>query len=159
MATLKQIKEKLKSVDSTKIFFTDLNGRNRSLPVNPKIMDSILNKGVGFDGSSIAGITTVDDSDRLLLPIQESFRVVEFKDDKLGFFIGKIQNAKGERSKSDPRAVLENVVTRAQSEFGCRFLLGPEHEFFCSPVTVSMTVSTLTAPVTFIAIPMTRERW
>ena len=48
MATLKQIKEKLKSVDSTKIFFTDLNGRNRSLPVNPKIMDSILNKGVGF---------------------------------------------------------------------------------------------------------------
>ena len=130
MAGLKQIKEKLKGLHSIKIFFTDLNGRNRSLPVNPANIDSIIKRGVGFDGSSIAGIATVDDSDRLLFPLQESFRVVEFKDEKLGFFIGKIQNAKGERSKSDPRAVLENVVTQAESEFGCRFLLGPEHEFF-----------------------------
>ena len=130
MASLKQIKEKLKRVDSTKIFFTDLNGRNRSLPVNPANIDSIMSKGVGFDGSSIAGITTVDDSDRLLLPIRESFRVVEFKDEKLGFFIGEIRNAQGERSKSDSRAVLENVVAQADSEFGCRFFLGPEHEFF-----------------------------
>ena len=130
MATLKQIKDKLKGLDSTKIFFTDLNGRNRSLPVNPANMDSIIKKGIGFDGSSVAGITTVDDSDRLLLPLQESFRVVEFRDEKLGFFIGKIQNAQGERSKSDPRAVLENIVAQAESEFGCRFLLGPEHEFF-----------------------------
>jgi glutamine synthetase len=77
MASLKQIKEKLKQVDSTKIFFTDLNGRNRSLPVNPANIDSIMNIGIGFDGSSIAGITTVDDSDRLLLPIRDSFRVVK----------------------------------------------------------------------------------
>ena len=125
MASLKQIKEKLKQVDSTKIFFTDLNGRNRSLPVNPANIDSIMNIGIGFDGSSIAGITTVDDSDRLLLPVRDSFRVVEFKDEKLGFFIGKIQNVQGERSKSDSRAVLENVVSQAESEFGCRFFLGP----------------------------------
>ena len=45
MASLKQIKEKLKQVDSTKIFFTDLNGRNRSLPVNPANIDSIMSKG------------------------------------------------------------------------------------------------------------------
>ena len=141
MASLKQIKEKLKQVDSTKIFFTDLNGRNRSLPVNPANIDSIMSKGIGFDGSSIAGITTVDDSDRLLLPIRESFRVVEFKDEKLGFFIGKIQNVLGERSKSDSRAVLENLVDQAESEFGCRFFLGPEHEFFlltCDCFTDSM---------------------
>jgi glutamine synthetase len=130
MASLKQIKEKLKQVDSTKIFFTDLNGRNRSLPFNPANIDSIMSNGIGFDGSSIAGLTTVDDSDRLLLPIQESFRFVEFKDEKLGFFIGKIQNAQGERSQSDSRAVLENVVAQAESEFGCKFFLGPEHEFF-----------------------------
>jgi glutamine synthetase len=130
MATLKQIKEKLKEADSTKIFFTDLNGRHRSLPVNPDNIESIINNGIGFDGSSIAGITTVDDSDRLLFPARESFRVVEFSDEKLGFFIGRIQNAQGERSKSDPRAVLENVLIKAESEYGCKFLLGPEHEFF-----------------------------
>jgi glutamine synthetase len=130
MASLKQIKQNLKNVDSTKIFFTDLNGRNRGLPINPANIDPIMKKGIGFDGSSIAGITTVDDSDRILVPVQDSFRLVEFTEEKLGFFIGKIQNAQGERSKSDPRAVLENVLNKADSEYGYRFLLGPEHEFF-----------------------------
>ena len=130
MASLKQIKQNLKNVDSTKIFFTDLNGRHRGLPINPANIDPIIKKGIGFDGSSIAGITTVDDSDRILVPVQDSFRLVEFTDEKLGFFIGKIQNAQGERSKSDPRAVLENVLNKAESESGYRFLLGPEHEFF-----------------------------
>jgi len=130
MASLKQIKQNLKNVDSTKIFFTDLNGRHRGLPINPANIDPIMKKGIGFDGSSIAGITTVDDSDRILVPVQDSFRLVEFTDEKLGFFIGKIQNTQGERSKSDPRAVLENVLNKADSEYGYRFLLGPEHEFF-----------------------------
>jgi glutamine synthetase len=130
MASLKQIKQNLKNVDSTKIFFTDLNGRHRGLPINPANIDPIMKKGIGFDGSSIAGITTVDDSDRILVPVQDSFRLVEFTEEKLGFFIGKIQNAQGERSKSDPRAVLENVLNKADSEYGYRFLLGPEHEFF-----------------------------
>jgi glutamine synthetase len=130
MASLKQIKQNLKNVDSTKIFFTDLNGRHRGLPINPANIDPIMKKGIGFDGSSIAGITTVDDSDRILVPVQDSFRLVEFTEEKVGFFIGKIQNAQGERSKSDPRAVLENVLNKADSEYGYRFLLGPEHEFF-----------------------------
>ena len=84
MATLKQIKEKLKRVDSTKIFFTDLNGRHRGLPINPANIEPIIKKGIGFDGSSVAGITTVDDSDRLLLPVQDSFRLLEFEEEKLG---------------------------------------------------------------------------
>jgi len=130
MVRLKQIKEKLKNADSCKIFFTDLNGRHRSLPVNPQNIEGIIEGGVGFDGSSIAGIATIDDSDRLLFPLPESLRIVEFKDERLAFFIGKIKNTQGKRSKSDARAVLENVLAKAESEYGCRFLLGPEHEFF-----------------------------
>ena len=130
MPRLKQIKEKLKNVDSAKIFFTDLNGRHRSLPVNPQNIEGIIEGGVGFDGSSIAGIATVDDSDRLLFPLPESLRIVEFKDERLAFFIGKIKNSQRKRSKSDARAVLENVLAMAESEYGYRFLLGPEHEFF-----------------------------
>ncbi|UCG11142.1 MAG: glutamine synthetase [Deltaproteobacteria bacterium] len=130
MMKLNEIKAKVKEADSTKIFFTDLNGRHRSLPVNPENIEAIIEKGIGFDGSSIAGITTVDDSDRLLLPVPESLRLVQFKDENLAFFIGKIQNAQGSRSKSDPRAVLENILAKAESQYGCRFLIGPEHEFF-----------------------------
>ena len=130
MVRLKQIKEKLKKADFCKIFFTDLSGRHRTLSVNPQNIEGIIDGGIGFDGSSIAGIATIDDSDRLLFPLPESLRIVEFKDERLAFFIGKIKNAQGKRSKSDARAVLENVLAKAESEYGCKFLLGPEHEFF-----------------------------
>lgn len=130
MAGIEKIKEKLKDMETTKILFTDLNGRIMSLPINPENIEELIKNGVGFDGSSIAGYATVESSDRLLLPDPESFRVVKFTDETLGFFIGHIYNEWGMRSKSDPRAVLEKVLNKAESEHGYRFMAGPEHEFF-----------------------------
>jgi len=124
------IQERLREVDCAKIFATDLNGRLVALQVNPDRVTGFFERGVGFDGSSIAGISTVDDSDRLLVPVPESFRFVECRDEKLGFFIGRINAERGTRSPSDPRAVLERVAAAAAAEFGFRFLMGPEHEFF-----------------------------
>ncbi|MBL7207830.1 MAG: glutamine synthetase, partial [Desulfobacterales bacterium] len=130
MANIKEIKEKLKDMESTKILFTDLNGRIMSLPVNPENIEMLIKNGIGFDGSSIAGYATVENSDRLLLPDPESFRVIKFSDETLGFFIGHIYNEWGMRAKADPRAVLEKVLSKAESEHGHRFMVGPEHEFF-----------------------------
>ena len=130
MTNIKEIKEKLKDMESTKILFTDLNGRIMSLPVNPENIEMLIKNGIGFDGSSIAGYATVESSDRLLLPDPESFRVVKFSDETLGFFIGHIYNEWGMRAKADPRAVLEKVLSKAESEHGYRFMVGPEHEFF-----------------------------
>ncbi|MCP3875028.1 MAG: glutamine synthetase, partial [Desulfobacteraceae bacterium] len=66
MTTIEHIKDKLKGIDSTKIFFTDLNGRIMGLPVNPEHIESIMEGGIGFDGSSIAGYATIENSDRIL---------------------------------------------------------------------------------------------
>lgn len=130
MADLNKIKTQLECVESVKIFFTDLNGRIMSLPVNPDNIESILADGIGFDGSSVAGFATVENSDRLLFPDPESFRVVKFTDETLGFFIGSVYNEKGSRAQADPRAVLESVLSKAKAEYEVRFLVGPEHEFF-----------------------------
>lgn len=127
---MEKIRALLSQVDSTKIFFTDLNGRTRGLAINPDNIEKIAESGIGFDGSSIDGITTVDDSDRLLFPVLESLRIVDFSDKKLGFFIGKIEKEKGVPSASDPRAVLDRVLCNAKEEFGLSFLMGPEYEFF-----------------------------
>jgi len=127
---VEKIRALLSQVDSTKIFFTDLNGRTRGLAINPDNIEKITESGIGFDGSSIDGITTVDDSDRLLFPVLDSLRIVDFKDKKLGFFIGRIDKEKGVPSASDPRAILVNVIETAEKEFGFRFLMGPEYEFF-----------------------------
>ena len=127
---MEQIEEALKNVDSTKIFFTDLNGREMALPVNGRNIRTILENGIGFDGSSVAGITTVDDSDRLLFPVPDTFQVLPFTDEKTAFVIGEIKNAAHQPSKSDPRALLASVIAKAEAEHGVTFLLGPEHEFF-----------------------------
>lgn len=127
---LPRIKEQLKEAYTTKIFFTDLNGRLKNLSVNPDDIEAILENGVGIDGSSIAGIATVDNSDRILKPVMESFRLVDFDDRKVGFFVGRIFNQDGSRSEADPRYPLERAVEKAAKEYHIKFLMGPEHEFF-----------------------------
>jgi len=127
---LSRIKEQLKETYTTKLFFTDLNGRLKSLSVNPDDIESILENGVGIDGSSIAGIATVDNSDRVLKPVMESFRLVDFGDRKVGFFVGKIFDQDGSRTSVDPRYALERAVEKAASENKIKFMMGPEHEFF-----------------------------
>ncbi len=129
-ADISVIKEQLKEAYTTKIFFTDLNGRSKNLSINPLDIDAILEQGVGIDGSSIAGIATVENSDRILKPVAESFRLVDFGDRKVGFFVGQIFNQDGSRSEVDPRYALERAVAKAGEEHQMRFTLGPEHEFF-----------------------------
>lgn len=129
-ASLQTIKDRLREVDLLQVFYTDLNGRPMTLRLNPDKIETFAKHGVGFDGSSIPGVGTVQDSDRLLFPILDSFRTVELREGKLGFFIGKVYTEQRVRAKADVRAVLEGIVARAEQEFGCQFLAGPEHEFF-----------------------------
>ena len=112
-------------IDHTKIFFTDLNGRVMSLSVNYHNMDKIFENGVGFDSSSIAGYATVEQSDRILFPVPDSYHQVSFDNETVGFFIGEIRDEHGKRAKADPRAVLERVIADAEAEFGYRFISGP----------------------------------
>ena len=64
------------------------------------------------------------------MPIPESLRLVEFKDGRLAFLIGRIEDRPSVRSQADARRVLEEVLGRARDELGVAFLAGPEHEFF-----------------------------
>lgn len=130
MTSMEEIKEAIRAADTTQIFFTDLNGRVMSITVNPENIEAIAASGVGFDGSSIAGYATVQKSDRILFPVVESFRIVEFAGQRVGFFIGSVYNEKGKRALADPRAILEKFLAQAEEEFGFRFTVGPEHEFF-----------------------------
>ncbi|WP_028575152.1 glutamine synthetase family protein [Desulfonatronovibrio hydrogenovorans] len=127
---LDEIKELIKKSDSTEIVFTDLNGRVRRLPVNPKNIQAIVRDGIGFDGSSVAGIATVDKSDRMLVPVLDSLKKISFRDKRTSLFVGTIHNEQGQRARTDPRYVLEKAVSEAYDEFGFQFLASPEYEFF-----------------------------
>jgi glutamine synthetase len=130
MLDVKKMEQEINGVDTLQLFTTDLNGRPVTLQVNAGDIESFFKKGVGFDGSSVPGYGTVDNSDKLLIPLAETFRKVEFNQENLGFIIGKINEEYGERSQLDPRALLERVVKQAEEEFDLHFLTAPEHEFF-----------------------------
>jgi len=89
-----------------------------------------MENGIGFDGSSVAGFTSVDKRDRILIPDPDSFRVLRFENACMGFFVGRVFSKLGQRAQADPRRVLEDVIQDAEQNHGFRFLLGPEHEFF-----------------------------
>ena len=130
MLNVSEMEKKISDVDVLQVFTTDLNGRPVTLQVNAGNIESFFKKGIGFDGSSVPGYGTVENSDKLLVPLAETFREVMFSQENLGFLIGKINEEYGERSPLDPRSLLEKTVQQAEEEFGFHFLTGPEHEFF-----------------------------
>lgn len=124
------VSHKIQDADTLGIFATDLNGRLITVQVNPDNIGSLIENGVGYDGSSVPGHALVNDSDKLLVPVPETYRTIPLADEKLGFIIGNTEDTAGQRSAIDARGVLERVLNTARQEFGFEFLIGPEHEFF-----------------------------
>ena len=127
---IEHINEMLKDANSTNLFFTDLLGRPMTLTVNPDDISDIIQNGIGFDGSSIAGFASIEGSDRILKPVMETFHILNFKDEKVGFFMCKIFDQQNKRYLADPRLMLEQVLAKAKKTFNAAFLAGAEHEFF-----------------------------
>lgn len=125
-----EISKQLHDVSHAKLFFTDINGKLMNLSVNKTKLLDIINDGVGFDGSSIAGYATVEHSDRLLVPDPTTFRKLVIGDENIAFLIGNVHNEEGHPASTDPRHILQQVIAEAKEEFGYRFTVGPEHEFF-----------------------------
>ena len=71
----------------------------------PDSIESLLETGVGYDGSSVPGHARVDDSDKLLVPLGETYRTIPFRDENMGFIIGRIDDEAGRRSAIDARGV------------------------------------------------------
>ena len=103
----------LNELDTTKVFFTDLNGRLMSLSVNPHYLNQIYENGTGIDGSSIAGMTTVDNSDNLLFPVRESFCDVKPENKHIDFLQFDMST---QRASCDPKSVLQRVLKEAATK-------------------------------------------
>ena len=66
--TIKLIKEK--EVEYVDLRFTDTRGKLQHLTMDGKMVDEkMLNEGVFFDGSSIAGWKAINESDMILKPV------------------------------------------------------------------------------------------
>jgi len=132
--SVKEIIEKARE-DNVKFFqlqFTDLFGIVKSLTIPFKALDSALEYGIWFDGSSIEGFARIAESDMYLKPDISTYAVIpwlESQDGNTARFICDVYNPDGSHFEGDPRYILQKALKRAEKE-GYEYKTGTEMEFF-----------------------------
>ncbi len=128
---LEMIKENdIKYVDFR---FTDPKGKWQHTAQHVNTVDEdMLTEGLMFDGSSIAGWKTIDQSDMILRPDCTSAVVDPFAaQPQLILFCNVVEPATGQLYDRDPRSVAARAEAYVQATgIGDAVLVGPEAEFF-----------------------------
>ncbi len=111
--------------------FMDILGIVKSVSLPVSQLEHALDEGVLFDGSSILGYATIDESDMRAHPDMNTFQILPWSDGKLktARMICDIYDSNGRRFAGDPRYVLHRALDKAR-RMGYVFNTGPEFEFF-----------------------------
>jgi glutamine synthetase len=118
--------------DILDIKFTDLPGTWQHVAVpTSEVTDDLFTKGTGFDGSSIRGFQSIEESDMLLVPDAKTIAVDPFQDGTVTV-IADIRDPKtGKDYSRDPRNIAKKAAAHLKSSgVGDISYWGPEVEFF-----------------------------
>ncbi len=125
--------------------FTDILGINKNVEVPESQFEKALDGKVMFDGSSIQGFVRIEESDMILKPDLESFRIFPWADERgrVARVICDVVQPDGRPFPGCPRSALKRVVAEA-AKMGYTPMLGPEAEFFLFQRAADGTPTTLT---------------
>ncbi len=131
-------------VKSIRLLFVDPLGRLKGQIVTRKEFANVLERGQGFDGSSIEGFVRIHESDKVLWPDLESFWVLPYSPGGAPTAVAfcNVCNADTQPFAGDSRWVLQRALDRAKSMDFDHFYCGPEIEYFyfrpdtCPPQTL-----------------------
>ncbi|MEM1101964.1 MAG: glutamine synthetase beta-grasp domain-containing protein, partial [Pseudomonadota bacterium] len=130
-AVLKLIADE--GADYVDIRFTDPRGKLQHVTVmSTEVDEDFLDEGFMFDGSSIAGWKSIDQSDMKLMPDTESAYVDPFFAEKtICLHCSVVEPDTGELYDRDPRGTAEKAEAYLKSSgIGDVCYFGPEAEFF-----------------------------
>ena len=111
--------------------FCDIHGNLKLVTLPFSFVKSALTRGINFDGSSVPGCTTINNSDLLLMPDRDTVHIYPWFDsyqDKTAGIFCDISLDKDSPYQS-PRTILKSVLNQAHA-MGFEFYVGPELEFF-----------------------------
>ncbi len=132
-ATKKDILQLAKKfgVDFLRLQFTDILGVNKNVEVPQHQIPKALDGEIMFDGSSIEGFVRIEESDMLLEPDLDTFRLLPYEDEggRVAWLICDIKTPDGEPFAGCTRTVLKRQVDRA-AKMGFTMQAGVEAEFF-----------------------------
>lgn len=116
-----------------RLWFTDILGSLKSVMMSPTELEGAFDEGVGFDGSSIEGLSRLSESDTIALPDPSTFQVLPFDTDNPDLQTARmfcdITMPDGQPSWSDPRQILRRQVDLAADD-GFTCMISPEIEFY-----------------------------
>jgi len=111
--------------------FTDILGINKNVEVPESQFVKALDGEIMFDGSSIEGFVRIEESDMVLRPDLQSFRIFPWSDERgrVARVVCDVVQPDGSPFPGCPRSALKAVVAEAR-KMGYVPMLGPEAEFF-----------------------------
>ncbi len=114
-----------------RLWFTDVLGVLKSVAIAPAEIEAAFAEGIGFDGSSIEGLTRVYEADMLAKPDPATFQLLPWRGDENGVarMFCDILTPAGEPARSDPRNVLKRTLEKA-ADAGFTCYTHPEIEFY-----------------------------
>jgi glutamine synthetase len=120
-------------VSFIRLQFTDIFGIPKNVEILAEKLESVFEKGIAFDGSSIEGFMRISESDMYLQPDPATFAIypwsVEGEDGKTARLICDVLRPDGSPFEGDPRYVLRRAVAEAE-RLGFTLFAGAEAEFF-----------------------------
>ncbi len=118
-------------VDFLRLQFTDILGINKNVEVPRSQFAKALEGEMMFDGSSIEGFVRIEESDMLLVPDLDTFRLLPMDDEagRVGRLLCDIHTPDHQPFVGCPRLTLKRQIARAE-QLGYTMMAGCEAEFF-----------------------------
>ncbi|HXH41131.1 MAG TPA: type I glutamate--ammonia ligase [Thermoanaerobaculia bacterium] len=133
MTTKREILElaKKQGVTFLRLQFTDILGVNKNVEVPESQFEKALEGDIMFDGSSIEGFVRIEESDMVLHPDLDTFRILPYDDEggKVARIICDIYNPDGTAFNGCTRQALKRQIASAKAS-GYTMMAGVEAEFF-----------------------------
>ena len=118
-----------KGITQIHMYFSDVLGDLKLLTLSSKLLPEVFEGKTMFDGSSIAGFSSIKNSDLFLRPDLDRPRYEQDGEESILAFFCDVCTADGERYEFDPRNVLKDALERAARD-GYSIFVGAEPEFF-----------------------------
>ena len=114
-----------------RLWFTDILGALKGFAITAQELEEALERGVGFDGSSIEGFARIDESDMVAMPDPTTFRILPWRprQNAVARMFCDILTPQWQPFEGDPRFVLKCNLERAAA-MGYTYYVGPELEYF-----------------------------